>query len=214
MRWSVFARDRQYLRPGAAALASLSVLLVVQIASAPSASATNFGSTRCKGDPRSCVSLADNALHEWCQEGTLGNQISGMATATREAFDSYAADTDLRRSHHCPITSNRDVIVTDAYYGDNGAVAWTECLRGSSTSGNHPNLRCDQQKVRYNGYPGYRDNYNSAHARRSMACHEIGHTVGLRNRFDNRNSCMYVAGVSDRGTTTTAHDNNHINAHY
>lgn len=86
-----------------------------------------------------------------------------------------------------------------------------EMKEGSEVEGKK---RKEQQKVRYNGYPGYRDNYNSAHARRSMACHEIGHTVGLRNRFDNRNSCMYVAGVSDRGTTTTAHDNNHINAHY
>ncbi|GFH38028.1 hypothetical protein [Streptomyces pacificus] len=176
---------------------------------APSAHASNFGSTSCGGTPRNCVNLGDNADHSWYPEGTFGNQISGIAASFQEAMNDYEYYTDLtttKKSH-----STLDVLVTDYNYGSNGAVGWVECLSGSSTSGSHPYKRCDRQKLRLNG--SYSSFYGNAHDRKSMACHEIGHTVGLRHR-ETDGSCMSNKHPSSISSLTSTHDDAHVNAYH
>lgn len=202
-------------RSSAVVVAVAAAIVAAHLVTALPAYASNFGSTACGGSPRNCVSLADNALHEWCEEGTLGNQIPGIYTTFVESMDDYDEYTDLTTSHVCPITSNRDVIVTDAEYGpNNGIVAWVECLPTSATSGSHPNLRCDQQKLRFNSYSAYSNYYDSYSNRLSISCHEIGHTVGLRHTNSaDTDSCMDNFSES-RSTLTSLHDDSHINGNY
>ena len=172
---------------------------------AGAAQATNFGSTVCGGTPRNCVSLADNYFHAWYPEGTLGNQIPGMDTAFQQAMTAYDRTTHLtvvKRQYR-----TLDVLVTDASYGNNGIYAWVECLPGSAISGSHPNQRCDRQKLRLNGEYAYTLN---ASRRLSLACHEIGHTVGLRHT-QNSESCMNTA---EWVTSLSEEDRIHINRTY
>ena len=87
-----------------------------------------------------------------------------------------ATDLTTRRYTSSPTL---DVLVTDSNYGFNNILGWVECLPGSATSGSHPYRRCDKQKLRLNG--SYASLITTWQARRSLSCHEIGHTVGLRH---------------------------------
>lgn len=188
-----------------AIVSSVATLMGVQLMLAPEAWAINFGSTSCGGDPRNCVSLADNAYHSWYPSGKLGNQISGIDTATRSSMADYDYWTDLNTVEH---SQSGDVIVGDYNYGFNGAVAWVECRPASQTWGSHPDLRCDNQALRYNA--DYLSYYSTFTERKSIACEEIGHTVGLQHRYTD-NSCMAQDSTI---TYTSLHDDGHINNYY
>lgn len=212
---SLVSKDRpRWQNAGRVATVFLCTLMIAatQLGMAPSAHASNFGSTPCGGSPVNCVSLTDNRDLHWCEEGTLGNQIPGIYTSTVESMEDYRGSTVLDPRHLCPITSSRDVVVTDASYGNNGLFAWVRCRAGSGTSGQHPNRICDSQKLRYNGWSGYEYAYDTYSKRLSRACHEIGHTVGLRHT-SNENSCM-APYSPDRSTLTSLHDDDHINGTY
>jgi hypothetical protein len=195
-------------RAGAIALSAVT-LAVTQAILAPNTHASNSGSTPCNGTPRNCVSLGDNATHSWYPEGTFGNHIPGIASSFQIAMNGYHNDTDLviTKDNHATL----DVLVTDFDYGANGAIGWVECIPGSSTSGSHPGLRCDRQKLRLNG--SYANQFDTAQERESLSCHEIGHTVGLRHRNE-ENSCMSTAAASTTSTRTSLHDDAHINANH
>ena len=111
-----------------------------------------------------------------------------------------------------------DVLVTDypypQYYNsiDGGILAWVECLPGSSTSGSHPNRRCDMQKLRFNS-SAYPDVYTTSSQRHSLSNHEIGHTLGLRHTT--AASCMRTPfNPSSFYTYTNNVEEGEIDAHY
>lgn len=188
---------------------------VLGVTGAPSAKAVtlpnNFGSLPCAGSPRSCVSLADNALHTWYWEGKFGNQIPGIDDSMQITMDDLERRTDLTTSK-APGSATLDVLVTDYDYGMTGILGWTECLPSSATTGTHPALRCDRQKVRLNGsYPEY---FETSRARRSLTCHEVGHTIGLRHTTDSESCMRSPFDPDDFDTLTSSHDNAEINAHY
>lgn len=177
-----------------------------------SAKADNWGSTNCIGSPRNCVSLADNATHTWYPEGVLGNQLPGIDVATQNAMNDYEAFTVVTTTKKTSATL--DVLITDAYYPQYVTVTaailgWVECRPESATSGSHPNRRCDMQKLRFNGsaYPTF---LSTANHKRSLACHEIGHTLGLRHA---NVGCMST-GTNLSYLYTTTHDEAHIDNHY
>lgn len=76
---------------------------------------------------------------------------------------------------------------------------------------------CKPQIFRYNLY-WRASKYPTDSNERAIACHEVGHTLGLRHATsstgdaDWANSCM-VNGNQTKITTTT-HDRNHVNARY
>ncbi len=93
-----------------------------------------------------------------------------------------------------------DVCTFDSDYGNTGWVGVNQCA--GTTTGSHPNQVCSLAFVKYNTRFGV----NSA---KSLACEELGHSVGLRHRFTNLVSCM-----SQQGEDLIPHDTNHINANY
>lgn len=172
------------------------------------ASASNFGSTSTAGSPQSGVSLS--RVHY--QGGThyvYFNAVENpqyVATVQRMGL-AYSSATDLNMA----VTSDHagaDVIVYDHAYGLNGAVAWVVCPGGATTWGNHPDRACHGQQLRYNlSYPAY---YDTSLKREYLACHELGHTVGLRH--SNHQSCM---NLSITWPSLSSHDiTQHINPKY
>jgi hypothetical protein len=186
---------------------------VIDAAMQTTPAAANFGSTICSGDPRTCVNIADNPYHTWYPEGAFGNQIPGMDVSFQRSMDDYEFYTplDMVKTQ----SASLDVLVTDYYYPTIGLLGWVECLPDSDTSGIHPYRRCDRQKLRLNSR--YVATYfNTDARRRRMACHEIGHTVGLRHRNSStQRGCMEDPfDPNDFVPLTTTHDDDHLNGYY
>lgn len=96
-------------------------------------------------------------------------------------------------------------------------IAWTQCASGASYGGSESNGTrwCVPQEFRWNTAYNYTQTTN-AH-RNYVACHELGHTLGLRHRSSG-STCMRVATISPVWippyTTTSQHDRDEIDAHY
>lgn len=96
-----------------------------------------------------------------------------------------------------------DVCVYDDDYGDIGLNGWNACA--GATSGVHPSQTCSLQWVRINLY-------YSPPAKR-IACHELGHSVGLRHTADQA-SCLKTTASGGTSSDLTPHDIDHLNARY
>jgi len=132
--------------------------------------------------------------------------------ATRDAITTDYNPTDLFL--FCCVASGDDIGVFDAAYGTTGnARAWTSCAPGATYGGSEAlhTRSCTPHDIRYNlSYGAFYDTDGEAFA---IACHEVGHTVGLRhNQTDQGATCMLeppgLVKVLDD------HDVNHINANY
>lgn len=162
------------------------------------------------------MNLGDNSTHTWYPQGTLGNDIAGMATSFQIAMDDYESATDVVTTKADNATT--DVTVTDYSYPTyQGVLGWVDCYPSSPTSGTDPNRRCDRQVLRFNAATSA-SNWDTAAKRRSLSCHEIGHTLGLRHPTAAQgaaDSCMKAPfSTGDFEQLTSFHDDDHINAVY
>jgi hypothetical protein len=204
-------------------LGTAAVVLVTLLGLSPRADA-NFGSTDRTDcgyvaggiSPPACVSLANNSTHA-IRPISLGDQWPGIDVATQFAIDNIYNPTDLT-----VYTSNTDpspdVWVIDGFSGNNNRYAWVDCSLSNSGTGGSGSLQwCRGQTLSYNAtylssYPSGLGGYNG------LACHELGHTVGLRHNEhmtlpDGATSCMrtfapYPANINAHETT------GHLNSYY
>lgn len=187
------------------------VVVLLSLLGTNVAVASNFGSTVAGGSPENQVSLANGPHHTV----DLHNTTTETGSAILWAMDNVIDPTDM--SSELVDGENYDVRVLDDDYGDNGAFAWVNCPPGATETGSDPNRTCKGQKLHVNLYGGYAYASDTAKERRSRACHELGHTVGLRHT-SNDNSCMQTYGDpgagEDRPTDWSAHDKDHVNAQY
>lgn len=184
-------------------LAGLSILGLITIL-APAASATNFGSagTPGTGGTANGVWLTNNNIWNVGRMSLTATYSTGVAQAVEEEYE----DSDLNAAALNPATcddAGYDVCVFDANYGDNGLNGWNACA--GSTSGSHPNQQCSLAWVRIN-------QFYSPPAKR-IACHELGHSVGLRHT-STQASCLKRTADGGNSSTLTAHDIAHLNAAY
>lgn len=196
------------VRRQATTVLSLALLTVAAFPS-NSAWATNFsgasGATGCGG-----VNMADNATHSfWYDSLSTDAQIAVNQTRT-----SNYNPTDLDTVNEDVPDSLTDVLTYDEDYEGTtcgsvwqsgaalgGLAGFTQCL---SLSGS----RCQQFAVYFdNDFMGPR----STGDERWLACHEVGHTVGLMHTNTGAN-CMQSPGVAT--AVLTAHDISHINTNY
>lgn len=194
-------------RTFAGALATMLVLVT-----ASSAIAANFGSNTasyktnahpCDWDAYSqCI--ANNGTHWWYPQDVTANLLA----ATRTASTTYDAVTDVSTLERSSC-SGVDVIVMDAFTGLDSIVAWTECADGTSTVGTDPNVYCRPQWLRYD--LSDTADYDTPGERNSIACQEMGHTLGLRHS-SSTSSCMYTFRTTQAGLVTD--DTTELNAHY
>lgn len=82
-----------------------------------------------------------------------------------------------------------DARAFDYAYGDTGYWGATYCPSTSTQGGSDPARWCYPQYIRFN--LTYSHKLDSAQERRAIACHELGHTVGLRHHHSQGVSCMY-----------------------
>ena len=110
-----------------------------------------------------------------------------------------------------------DVIVYDFNYGDNGRVGWAECPEGNTGTGGSGNLRwCRGQRVRFNEFYEASD-FDTATRRRRIACHELGHTLGLRHydAYHGSDASCTANPPANAGDSITSHErSDHINDWY
>jgi hypothetical protein len=202
-----------------AAIAGLAMSLVV---TGPS-QAHDVGSTACTGTPTTCVHWANNKWHAIRYDGVVGNQIEGLDTAVISTLNGVYDPTDLvaYRDESDPLP---DVWIHDFNYGtNNNIVAWVVCSGDNTgTGGAHPDRWCRGQHARFNSH--YIWYYDTSFERNRLACHELGHTLGLRHRQTpivqepefTTWGCMHEDVAWRSGVTAgiDGHHRDHINSHY
>ncbi|MBI3748110.1 MAG: matrixin family metalloprotease [Chloroflexi bacterium] len=197
-------RRRRTVGPVAGAL--------IAVLAAGTVMASNFGSNtasyltpahQCDTDASSqCI--ANNGSHFWYPY----NVTTNLLAATRTASSTYDAVTDVA-TYESSSSSGVDVIVMDDPTNLPNIVAWTECADGATTGGTDPNAYCVPQWLRYD--LSDTSAYDTLGERNSIACQEMGHTLGLRHS-SSTSSCMYTNRTTQAGLVQ--HDKDELNAHY
>lgn len=196
---------------------TLVLSLILIFSSVVPAMATNWGATAESGCGyywgvsddslmTNCVSTANNEWHA-VRFYSLGNQWPGIDTATTWAVNNVYNPTDL--TAYVTSTDNYpDVRVWDWDYGDIGVIAWVDCPAdntgvGYRTPGQSTTRWCRGQILRFNG--SYSADYDTTGEARALACHELGHTVGLRHITDTAD-CLYTPFLAtSHSTSLTSH---------
>ena len=167
--------------------------LAATLAVSASAFASNFG-------PGDGIYFADNSSHSFYYESlTLGFRRAANWVRNNE-INPTRVNTFTTQSHEAS-----DVAVFDNTYGDTGWCGIATCVIEASAT------VCDHFHVRFNQSSGVGCPVPySATERRSLACEEFGHTLGLRHRFVD-GTCMSQQWDE---THLNGHDDAHINGHY
>lgn len=167
------------------------------------AAATNWGSTAPGGTPTNAVSLLPNS--------TMVVQRVNLTSANNTAVSAAAINQYLPTELILCVPAGTGTCATgqracvfDGEYGNNGLLGWATC--GGTSAGTNPNRTCTRPFVRLNL------TYNPV-SRQRLACHELGHTVGLRHSTQTA-SCMITNIANGTTSALTAHDSAHINARY
>lgn len=129
---------------------------------------------------------------------TYKNGVSASLAASYSPTDLFVLLSDPTG---CPLTL--DLCVYDEDYGNNGVNGWNSCV--GDHSGSHPNQKCVQQWVRINLF--------FAPPAQRIACHEMGHAVGLRHT-STQASCMKQSSEGGNSSLLTSHDQTHLNGQY
>jgi hypothetical protein len=129
--------------------------------------------------PPRCTSVGDGARHHVALDASVP---ASMAAAVRRAMDDVYDPTDLTMVEDARVTGRTDVIVFAGDYGENGAAGWVYCPSDAPQGVNPSGDRwCRHQELHLNLNPRYAVFFGDEASRNHVACHELGHTVGLRH---------------------------------
>jgi hypothetical protein len=158
------------------------------------------------GGPYSAGAACDSTLQSQCVAQNSTHTvlyISTLDTRYRTPMDLtpglYNEDANgLAIYLTTTFSDSNDVRVTDGDYDENGWYAWSRCVNSPAATGDNgtsadgEDLKwCKPQLIVFNDY--YTDlSFHSANDLKALACHELGHTTGLRHKTQSggTNSCM------------------------
>jgi len=152
--------------------------------------------------------MADNRDHFFYYEALT----SATSTAVNWSRTNNYNPTDLNTFTDAVRTSGTDVVAFDAdYEGESCGKTWmvnasTPGVIGLTLCQSLSSLRCQQFFVYFdNDWMGPA----SAAQENSLACHELGHSVGLLH-----GSAGCMVATNNASTSLTDHDRSHINTYY
>lgn len=164
-------------------LAALAALVVA----APAPVAANHGGREIGSflacdrpvEPPRCTSVGDSVIHTVYLDASLPEELrAALRTVMAEVYD----PTDLIVREDTTLRPSTDVIVLAADAGENGAAAWVHCPPGAPQGINPSGHRwCRHQELHFNLNARYAIFFADDASRIHIACHELGHTIGLHH---------------------------------
>jgi hypothetical protein len=129
--------------------------------------------------PPRCTSVGDSPRHYVAFDDSL---TEALRVAVRDTMVEDYGPTDLVMIEQAEPNGMTDVIAYSSDYGENGAAGWVYCPRASAQGANPAGDRwCRAQELHFNLNPRYAIYLGDDASRAYVACHELGHTVGLRH---------------------------------
>ncbi len=177
--------------------------------------ATNVGSNTASGGTP--AHACDTTINSQCIADSGVHRVylgalpagSAMIAAMQTAIATYDAVADVLAVEWS--TSDADVRAGEGNYGNTSWWAYGNCSSAATYGGVDPHRWCYPQIIHFNRtHPSNWD--GSGTGRNTVACHELGHTLGLRHSVSTQSSCMRNAQTIY--PSITDHDNAMLNGLY